>query len=408
MTAQAQKTLKWDLIRAIPTGVLESIMTTFGVLVMVRVFSGDQLSKAAIGAAWPLGLLVSLFMVQWVRRTGLEVSRAMAWLNFLSATGFGMIAIFPKSPQIYLIGNMLGAIGLASCLPLMSQVYRMHYPDETRGKLFSYGGFARKVFAITTALTGGSFLTKDLNNFRYLFATFSIACIWTAFISFRFGPLHLDKTKTVKLFNAFRHVKTDGEFRYLLISWMILGIGNLLGMALFVEYISNRGYGYDLSELQISMITTLVPESAFFCVILIWGRLFDRWNFYLLRATINLFFAAGIVVYFSGHGMVYLITGIALWGMAKAGGNVCWSLWVTKFAKPEHVAEYMSVHTFLTGWRGVASPFIALPLALVIGPTWIGIIGGSLIIVATIMIAPKIRFETRRREGNQVEPDPRA
>jgi len=67
----------------------------------------------------------------------------------------------------------------------------------------------------------------------------------------------------------------------------------------------------------------------------------------------------------------------------------------------------MSVHTFLTGWRGIASPFIALPLALVVGPTWIGVVGGSLIVVATLMIAPKIRFETRRRVGTQVEPDPR-
>gem|GEM_PF-4144364 len=51
MTPAAQKTLNWDLVRAIPTGVLESIVTTFGVLVMVRVFEGDQYSKATIVAA---------------------------------------------------------------------------------------------------------------------------------------------------------------------------------------------------------------------------------------------------------------------------------------------------------------------------------------------------------------------
>ncbi len=408
MTAQAKQTLKWDLIRSIPQGVLESIVTTFGVLVMVRVFEGDQYSKAAIVASWPLGLLLSLFFVQGVRRSGAEVGRAMATMNVVAAFGFGLIAFFPETQVLYVVGNTLGAVGLASCLPLMSQVYRMHYPDETRGKLFAYGGFFRKIFAIATALIGGWFLRQDLANFRYLFMVFMVACLASAVISLRFGPLYLDKTKTVNLFHAFRHVKTDHEFRHLLISWMVLGIGNLLGMALFVEYISNREYGYDLDEFTIGMITTFVPEAAFFSVVMIWGRLFDRWNFYLLRATINLFFAAGIAVYFSGHGMAFLVTGIALWGVAKAGGNVCWSLWVTKFSKPEHVAEYMSVHTFLTGWRGIASPFIALPLALTVGPTAIAWVGSGMILVATAMIAPKIRFETRRREGKQVEPDPRA
>jgi len=302
----------------------------------------------------------------------------------------------------------LGAVGLASCLPLMSQVYRIHYPDEVRGKLFAYGGFFRKIFAIATALIGGWFLRQDLSHFRSLFLVFMVACLASSFISLRFGPLYLDKTKSVALFHAFRHVKTDQEFRHLLISWMVLGIGNLLGMALFVEYISNRNYGYDLDEFTIGMITTFVPEAAFFSVVMLWGRLFDRWNFYLLRATINLFFAAGIVVYFSGFGMTTLVIGIGLWGIAKAGGNVCWSLWVTKFSKPEYVAEYMSVHTFLTGIRGIGSPFIAFPLALIIGPTWIGIVGGSMILIATMMIAPKIRFETRRRDAKQVEPDPRA
>ncbi len=408
MTVQTRKTLKWDLFRSIPQGVLESIMTTFGVLVMVRVFEGDQYSKAAVVAAWPTGLLVSLFFVQWVRRSGMEVGRAMAGLNVLAAVGFALIAFGGENQVLYVAGNALGAVGMASCLPLMSQVYRMHYPDSMRGKLFAYGGFARKVFAIATALIGGWYLRQDLENYRYLFGAFMLACLMSAGISLQFGPVHLDRTKTVNLFHAFRHVKTDHEFRHLLISWMVLGIGNLLGMALFVEYISNRSYGYDLDEFQIGLITTFVPEASFFLVIMIWGRLFDRWNFYLLRATINLFFAAGIIVYFSGHGLAYLITGISLWGIAKAGGNVCWSLWVTKFSKPEHVAEYMSVHTSLTGVRGISSPFIAFPLAVIIGPTWIGIIGGSLILVATAMIAPKIRFETKRRDGQQVEPDPRA
>jgi len=272
MDRQARHTLKWDLIRAIPLGVLESLTMTFGVLVMVRVFEGDQFSKAAVVAAWPLGLLLSLFVVQGVRRIGIEVGRAMAFLNVMAAVGFLCIAVFPETMSLYVFGNVLGAVGLATCVPLMSQVYRMHYADDERGKLFAYGGFVRKIFAILAALIGGWFLRLDLDNFRYLFGAFALSCLSLGVISVRFGEVYLDRTKSVHLFHAFRHVKTDHEFRHLLISWMILGIGNLLGMALFVEYISNRAYGYDLDEFSIGMITTFVPEASFFLVVMIWGR----------------------------------------------------------------------------------------------------------------------------------------
>jgi len=92
-----------------------------------------------------------------------------------------------------------------------------------------------------------------------------------------------------------------------------------------------------------------------------------------------------------GDGLWALYIGIGLHGVAKAGGNVAWSLWVTKFASADNVAEYMSVHTFLTGCRGVIAPFIAFPLAASIGPAWVGAIGAFLIFVATAMLIPDLK-----------------
>lgn len=402
-----KRTLKWDILRSVPLGFIESIGTTFGVLILVRVFNGDQFSKALVVAAPPIGLLFSLFLVQIVRRSGITAGRAMALLHMVSALGFLLIALFGDYIWVYSLGILLGALGLASALPLMSQIYRQHFPDKNRGSLFAYGGLVRKVSAICAALLGGWMLREDINNYKILFGMFSGACVLMAWAVLQFDEVTLDKTKKTKVFSAFRHLREDREFRNLIISWMFLGVGNLLCMALFVEYISNREYGYNLDEFQVGMITTFIPEATFLCCVMWWGSLFDKWNFYLLRAFINLFFAAGILVYFLGDGIWFLCIGIGLHGVAKAGGNVAWSLWVTKFSKPEHVAEYMSVHTFMTGLRGIASPFISLPLALIIPTQWIAITGAALILLATGMIAPNIKFQTKRREGNPVEPDPR-
>lgn len=407
MDAQTQRTLKWDLLRSFPLGLIESISTTFGVLILVRVFDGDQWAKALVVASLPIGLLFSLLLVQLIRRSGISAGKAMARLHCFSALGFGIIAIFGDFIWVYVIGIVIGAIGLANSIPLMSQVYRQHFPDENRGNFFAYGSLVSKIAAILAALGGGWLLEKDITNYKILFGVFSGAAILMACFALQFDEVTLDRTKNTKLFRAFRHFKEDKEFRDLLISWMFLGFGNLMNVALFVEYISNRTYGYDLSEFTIGMVTTFVPETAFLLSVIWWGKLFDRWNFYLLRASLNLLFATGILVYFLGHGIWFLVIGIAFHGFAKAGGNVAWSLWVTKFSKPEHVAEYMSVHTFLTGCRGVVAPFISLPLALLIPPQWIAIMGACLIVIATIMISPNIRFQTKRREGASIDPDPR-
>jgi MFS family permease len=85
------------------------------------------------------------------------------------------------------------------------------------------------------------------------------------------------------------------------------------------------------------------------------------------------FFAAAAFCFFVGDGLWAWVTGMALFGIANAGGNVTWSLWVTKLAPPDAVAEYMSVHTFFTGLRGLFSPFIAFYLIQHISFSTLGI-----------------------------------
>ena len=41
---------------------------------------------------------------------------------------------------------------------------------------------------------------------------------------------------------------------------------------------------------------------------------------------------------------------------------MAWSLWVTKFAPPGKVPDYMAVHTFFTGLRGLLAPVTAFTL----------------------------------------------
>ena len=64
---------------------------------------------------------------------------------------------------------------------------------------------------------------------------------------------------------------------------------------------------------------------------------------------------------------------------------------MTKFAPPERVADYMSVHTFFTGLRGVIAPVVAFQLIAHYSVSAISWLGAIMIFVATLILIPEIK-----------------
>jgi zinc transporter ZupT len=63
------------------------------------------------------------------------------------------------------------------------------------------------------------------------------------------------------------------------------------------------------------------------------------------------------------------------------------------------VADYMSVHTFLTGVRGVLAPLSAYALATPDNLGWLAAGCAGLILVASAMLIPEIKVDRERRRG---------
>ena len=150
-------------------------------------------------------------------------------------------------------------------------------------------------------------------------------------------------------------------------------------LPLRVEYLANPIYGMHLPADRIALLTLVIPNLARLALSPVWGWLFDRMNFFALRATLNFGFAVGIVSFFVSETTTGLVVAAVVFGISNAGGDVAWSLWVTKFAPPGRVAEYMSVHTFFTGVRGVAAPFLGFYLITVLTMPTLGWIAAGLI-----------------------------
>ena len=149
----------------------------------------------------------------------------------------------------------------------------------------------------------------------------------------------------------------------------------------------------------VALLTGVIPNIARLILNPIWGWLFDRMNFFVLRITLNIGFTLGILSFFTTGSVLGLVLGAVLFGVSNAGADVAWSLWVTKFAPAERVADYMSVHTFFTGLRGVLAPLVAFSLISRWDPHVLGWISAALIIVGSAFLVPEIKFGRNARPG---------
>lgn len=390
---QQRRTFCLELVRSVPQGLIETAGSTFAMYVAVTLFDVPVWMRMAIAASASVGLLLSLFTVQMVRRTGCTVNAALIAVWLLAACGFALAAVSGGSPGVYLAGVCGAAVMLTLGTPLIAQIYRKHYSNNVRGRLFALAGVVRASTGAAAGVLLGAWLAGQGHDFHALFWGYAAASLVMAGCGAAMAKVRLEKSGRLRLFDAFRHAGQDKAFRKLLGCWFLLGMGNLLSFALFVEFISNPDYGFSLDPRQAAFVTSTIPMLVFIVCIVPWGVVFDRLPFYRVRVITNLFFLSGILVYFLGGSYLSLCLGMVLHGIGRSGGNVLWSLWVTKFAPEDHVGEYMSVHTSLTGLRGTLAPVFAFLVAGTVGPGAVALTGAGLILLSSLLLWPELRQE---------------
>lgn len=402
--AATRQTFRNELWRSLPAGVIDTMATTFGMLIAVRVFHLGDLAKSIFLSATSGGLMTSLFVVPLLLRARSTIARTAAKVQILGGVFMALAALFPSSPVMFIAGLSLGLFCFSMQIPLLTQIYRLNYPESVRGKLYALAGVTRAATGMAFGFFGGWLLGVDLENYVWLLWAFAASGFLSGWWTYGLPaiPWEAAETPNPRLWSALHWVRIDRDFRTLLISWMMMGVGNLVASCLFIEYLANPRHGINLPERTVAWVAGVVPVIFRMLCSYPWGLIYDRVGLFKVRAILNVIFAAAILTFFLGHSVTMWTIGMALWGIANAGGNVTWGLWVTKLAPKHAVAEYMSVHTFLTGLRGLIAPFIAFAaIKYVSFPTLsvlcsIGIVGASAFITARARSSDP---ETRRRLG---------
>ena len=376
--------------RAVAAGAVETAGATFLLLIAVSWFDAGPLAKGLVAAGSGLGYLIAPLTVTLAERSGLPVGRTAARLLVVGSAALGLAALIPHV-VVFVTASVIALSAAGALIPLLTQIYQDNYPAESRGRYFAHTSMVRIVSAVIFSWVGGLWLSADLADFQGLLAVFAIAMGYSAWCLARIPSRPLATTGDHHVLRALRSVRDDRVFRVTLVSWMFMGFANLVMLPLRIEYLANPIYGLSLDPNGVALLTGVVPNIARLAMTPLWGRLFDRANFFVLRMCLNAGFALGIVSFFSTDSMLGLLISAVTFGISTAGGDVAWSLWVTKVAPPERVADYMSVHTFLTGVRALTAPLLAFAVVSRWSMTSMGWASAAAIGLATLLLVPEAR-----------------
>ena len=389
LTEREAATFRLERVRAIAGGVLETAQVTFLLLIATRWFQATPGEKGFLQSAASAGLLLTPLLVSWAAALRWNAERATAGLYAVGAISLLGAALVPTLP-VYLAGAGVGFLCVAATAPFMASIYSENYRAERRGDLFSRNIVVRIVAGMIFAWIAGRVLEANPANFRWILGIYAIALALNSWCAWHLPPVPLVQSEGRNPLRAFRWVRQDRLFRLTLISWMLMGLGNLVMFPLRVEYLANERYGLHLAATEIALYTAIIPNAARLLFTRVWGKLFDSMNFFILRIILNTGFMLGILSFFTGGGIAGLWAGALLFGISNAGADLAWSLWVTKVAPPERVTDYMAVHTFLTGARGLVAPFAAFYCAAHFGVGWTAG-GAALLILAASLLLVKER-----------------
>jgi MFS family permease len=389
-----RKTYKYDLWRGFFEGVMSSGIQTFALFVAIRYYNAGEGFKSIIAAAPFIGMVLSLPLVYLTAGKGLKKSYCGAAPLVLSAICL-IIAAWIPILELYVLMISIAYICRGAVLPYLTSIYGDNYPKETRAKSFSKPLLLTVATSALFGLAGSLLLEINIINYSWVLTIVGICALAKAWAMSSIPTQTIEKTSHNNPFGSLEYTIKDKAFGYVLLTWFIMGFANLWVLPLRIDFIASSVYGIESSPLIVALIITIIPETMRFLFIPFWARLFDTMNFVVLRMILNVLFGVGIALFFISKNLLVIGTGSALIGLAFAGGSIAWTLWVTKYAPPGKVSEYMSVHVCLTGVRGTIGPIIGYWTAAQVGVTTTGWISCGLMFIATIMLFPEIKHGRR-------------
>ena len=391
----ARRTLRWDMMRSSLAGFIDAGWRTFALLVVTRYFDASSFAKALVPAAFMIGLLTTPIALFYFPRLRMRTSTICSG-NYVCAGCLFLVASAGQDKLwLFLGAGTIAAAVLAQQMPLLVHIYSTNYAPSIRGKRVAYAITLSVALVPFFGWFGGQLLERDISEFPILFQIMAGACFFSGVCIYMTPSCILQRSPKSNPLTHLSLAWKDKVFGCMLGMWMILGFGNLTTMPLQIEYMTSDEYSIQATNTQIAIAAIVIPSITRIIATSIWGHLFDAFNFFLVRGLASCIQLAAIVTFFFADSILGIYLGAFGYGLALAGGNVNWSLWVTKFAPVGQETNYMSVHTFTAGIRGLVAPFIGFYMIQFFSIQGWALFGSLLVGLSICLLYPISQFARR-------------
>jgi MFS family permease len=395
-----------DIARSVPLGVLLPLESSLLLTIAIKQFDASGMMKGLVAAAAGVGLLLSPFVTAMARRSAKRVMALAAIMSAISAVGYllGAVGTLP----IFVAGSIIGVASVNAVIPLITVTYERNFPAHERGKRVGWGMTLKVAVSAAVGLAMGAYLTAHPDQWWMLLVAGAGAAATIAWLQHLTpsGPLSQVPGRRNLPWPHFHLLLDDRQLRLTLGAWMLMGFGNLMLIPLRVEYLALPQYGIGADAAKITLLTVTIPSIFRLLTMPLFGRVFDRVSFFAARILVNILFALYVAAFFTGTSDLGLIIGAITLGIAAAGGDLMWSLWVTKFAPPGRVADYMGLHTFSTGIRAVCAPILAFIVIEHISLVTVAWLSAGMMVASSLVLVPEARAERARRAAERRAPAP--
>ncbi|MGA1074109.1 MAG: MFS transporter [Ilumatobacteraceae bacterium] len=389
-----------DLARSVPLGVVLPLESAVLLTIAIRHFDAPGWMRGTIAAAPGIGLLASTLLTALARRLPVPTMTVASWVIGCGAVGFALAST--GSSTAFLIGVVIGISAINMNIPLLTATYESNFPAHERGVRVGRGIVLKVAVSTPLSVVMGAWLAADIGNWWVVTLAGAIAAGSLSALNRRFPsqPLGRIVGDRAHPWPRWELLRSDRTLAVLLGAWMLMGFGNLMLLPLRIDYLAEPSYGIIASATVITVVTVAIPSIVRLVTTPFFGRVFDRMSVFTLRILVNLLFIAYVAAFFATTDLAWIVVGSIVLGTAFAGGDLLWMLWVTKFAPVDRTADYMGLHTFLTGVRAVAAPLIAYAVVGRLSLGRLAAVGVALMLASSEVLVPgMIRDERARRSG---------
>lgn len=377
LTPKERSTFKIHLTYVILQGIIQGAFV-LNEFIFITDMNGSKMKLSILLQFAVIVLLFSTFINEFLKRLKFPM-KAIRKLAFVTHLPLILLFLFPKDISeyheihhtIFLAIFLLYYLNDMIVMPSLNQRLKINYSHENFGKLYSYSSSLNKIMILLVAFGFGIFLDYDNFAFTYIYPVLAILGIASVHLLSRIqkdeNPLQKQK---IGFFTAVNHsfktnfqiLKNDRPFLHFQFGFMLYGFAWMITAAVITIYFKEV---FEMNHQTFSFYKNVFYNILAIILLPFFGKLLGkidprRFGIYTFGSMMLFIFTLAIAQHFMWYFYIFnikifpiLIIAYLFYSVFAATMALLWYIGSAYFCKDDDVADYQSVHLFLTGFRGI-------------------------------------------------------